>query len=46
LVTAIRATEPRFGPFPRRDEHGQEIHDPDPRFKDCDLMRAAILKKP
>lgn len=46
LVEAIRATEPYFGPFPQRDEHGQEIHGPDPRFEDCKLMRAAILKQP
>jgi hypothetical protein len=46
LVEAIRATEPRFGPFPRRNEKGERIYGPDLRFKDCELMRAAILKQP
>jgi hypothetical protein len=46
LVEAIRASEPYYGPFPQRDETGQRIYGPDPRFEDCDLMRAAILKHP
>jgi len=46
LVHAIRASEPFYGPFPRRDEKGQRILGADPRFESCALMRAAILKKP
>jgi hypothetical protein len=25
---------------------GERIHDPSPRFEDCELTRAAILKNP
>jgi hypothetical protein len=46
LLKAISATEAHYGPFPRRDEKGQRIFGPDPRFESCALMRAAILKHP
>jgi hypothetical protein len=46
LVEAIRASEPRFGPFPPRNEKGERIYGPDMRFEDCELTRLAILKKP
>jgi hypothetical protein len=46
LVQAIRESEQFYGPFPRRDEKGQRILGADPRFENCALMRAAILKKP
>jgi hypothetical protein len=46
LIEEIRTSEQYFGPFPRRDEKGREILGSDPRFEDCELMRAAILKNP
>ena len=41
-----RTTGTPISPFPRRDEQGQRIYGPDPRFESCTLMRAAILKRP
>lgn len=46
LIEAIRASEHAYGPYPRRDERGQRILGADPRFEDCEIMRAAILKRP
>jgi len=50
LVELVAATEPKYGPFPRRTPSGERIYGPDPRFHDtedaCAFMRAAILKEP
>lgn len=46
LIEEIRASEAFYGPYPRRDEQGRRIYGSDPRFENCYIMRAAILKKP
>lgn len=46
LIEAIRASEAAYGPYPRRDEQGRRIFGADPRFEDCEIMRAGILKQP
>lgn len=50
LTELIAATEPKYGPFPRRAPDGERIYGPDLRFHDsedaCAFMRAAILKEP
>jgi hypothetical protein len=43
LMELIRATEDEHGPYPKRTEEGERIYGPDQRFKDCELMRAAII---
>lgn len=45
LVGLLKASELRWGPFPRLDERGNPIYGADDRFfEDCDLFRAAVLK--
>lgn len=49
LVDLVVATEPKYGPFPRRASTGERIYGPDRRFSDsedtCAFMRAAILRE-
>jgi len=44
VLALIRETESRYGPFPRRLPNGQILLGPDERFRNCELMRAAIIR--
>ena len=50
LAELIKATEHKYGVFPKRTATGEIIHGTDSRFHDsedaCAFMRAAILPEP